>query len=162
MAAIPALQLDAAADCSGLSELPANPTEPPDTLLSLGLSAPFSPASDQNVTWFRVRTVTLLLNISQVMFFFRGQWRLPFAMIVVSALIYLLNRESEHSYSFWSVLLLALSGFFPLVIGVPDRSRVFLPFMLGGVWLFTRGLWTFIRYLRQNPYPLEAKGLARE
>jgi len=68
-------------------------------------------------------------------------------MVVISAPKYVFQHHSEPEYSLWSVLPLAASGFLPLVIGTPDRILRFLPWLFGGIWLFTA------RSLDSDPLP---------
>jgi hypothetical protein len=77
-------------------------------------------------------------------------------MVVIAALLYLLNRLRERPYSWWSAAVLGITGVPFYWIRLPEREAEFVPYLLGGAWLFVRGFWALIQYLRDNPLAREA------
>jgi len=138
---------------TGYVRPPGRPTEPPEVIQGLKLNTVL-PAAGRNVSTFPMRLITLFVSFgSPLVSLLGGRWSLPVAMIAIAALFYLTNPEEEPRYSLWSLLPLALSGFVPSIIGLPEAGRLFFPGMLGGLWLLVRGTWKLVRYLHQNPYP---------
>jgi hypothetical protein len=123
---------------------------------------PDSSRAEENVTWFRNRTVMVFFIGFSMLSGFPGAWSPAIVMAAAAATLYFLNRHLEHPFSAWSAALLALTGLPFHWIAMPLRGQPFLPFLLGGAWLLTRGLWTLIHYLRDNPLPRAAEGLSVE
>jgi hypothetical protein len=131
-------------------------------VLELRLDRPGAPAPSQNVTRFPLYIIVLFFGIAHpLVSLLGGDWSLPAVMGVISVLVYLLHRDSEPAYSFWSVLPLAVSGFLPLVIGTPERIRPLLPSLFGGTWLLGRGAWALSRYLHDHPRPQAMEQLSK-
>jgi hypothetical protein len=123
---------------------------------------PDSSRAEENVTWFRHRTVMVFFIGFNILSVFPGAWPPAIVIAAVAATLYLLNRHLEHPFSRWSVALLGLTGLPFHWIPIPLRGQPFLPFLLGGAWLLTRGLWTLLYYLRDNPLPRPAEGFSVE
>jgi hypothetical protein len=119
--------------------------------------------ANQNVTWFRQRTVILLYwlvfylpALSDNTF---GRWLVPCTMPVVAILLYVVGRKSERPYSRWSALILALTGLPFVWIGIPMFLQPLLALMLAAGWLAGVGLFTLVGYLRANPYVRNPRGM---
>jgi hypothetical protein len=117
---------------------------------------------DENVSWFRNRTVFLFFTGFQLMMVGRmagttTAW-LPMAiMAAMAAALWRLNRNLEHRYSLRSVLPLGVSGVPFVWIHLAPQVQLMLPFILGGAWLTVRGAWTLQHYLKENPLPARLK-----
>jgi hypothetical protein len=128
-------------------------------LISLSLRP--GPPPDENVTQFNKRTVYVLQTWC---FLFLGQypwrhWYALLAMPVLAAVLYALNRKSEHPYRWWSTLILALSGPTLVWLGVAPILQPLLMPLLAAVWLIVQGACTLAGYLRANPYPRAPEGV---
>lgn len=138
------------------------PADNPNEILGLHLDQPPAPATSQNVTQFPVLIVVLFFGMAYpLVSLVGGDWSVPAVMVVISVLVYVLHRDSEHAYSPWSVLPLAASGFLPLITGAPGRIRPFLPCLFGGVWLLLHGTWALSRYLHDHPRPQVMEQLSK-
>jgi hypothetical protein len=118
----------------------------PDPLITLQNARPIS----ENVSDFRVRAIVLILLSVNLGMFCRGKWSITLGMTALAALVYVLNRRDVHSYSWWSVIPIALSGLLAATLGLPSYLYFFLPMFILGTWLFARGAWTLIRFLRNS------------
>jgi len=114
---------------------------------------------DENVSGFPWSTVWLFYV---AMTFVRalnghlanGRWTVPAVMSLTAVLLYALNCREARPYSWWAVLPIAVAGWASLWLDMPPASREFLPILIGGVWLLSRGTWTLAHYLRAHPrYP---------
>jgi len=118
----------------------------PDPLITLQNARPIS----ENVSDFRVRAIVLIFLSANLGMFCRGKWSMVLAMTVLAALVYVLNRRDVHSYSWWSVIPIALSGLLSATLGLPSYLSFCFPVLILGTWFFTRGTWTLIRFLRNS------------
>lgn len=109
-------------------------------------------AKSSNVTSFRMMTLDLFL-ISTMMPYFDYRWTLVIVMFAIACFVYLARRWSEYPYSPWSVLPLAVSGIPLFFLHLSIRAQEFVPMLIGGLWLFCRGVWTMIQYLQANRHP---------
>jgi hypothetical protein len=134
---------------TGYVHPPADPTAPPQDFTCL--TDPSLPHDNENVTWFRNRTVLAIFTGFNFFQLFPGPWAPSIIIVATAAVLYALNRRLEHPYSLWSVALLAAAGLVVHWLPFPPEARQFLPLLTGGGWLFIRGLWTLVRYLRANP-----------
>ncbi len=131
----------------------------PATLITMSLTP--GPPPDENVTHFNTRTVYVVFLWC---FLCSGldpwkRWYTAFAMVTLAATLYLWNRRSERPYSWWSALILALTGPALLWVDIAPRLQSLLLPLLAGVWLTTQGLFTLVHYLRVNPYPRAPEGV---
>jgi hypothetical protein len=120
------------------------------------------PPVSENKTSFWPRTVNPLLAFAAVCLFGRdlpGHWLVLLAMPALAVTLYVVNRSSERPYSWWSALILALTGLPFLWVDVPAALQGRLPFLLAGGWLVAQGVCTLVNYLRMNPYPQTAEGV---
>ncbi len=107
---------------------------------------------DENTTWFRNHTFIIFFFGSFLMRHLpAGRWNLPSVMMGVALLIYLLNRDDVHTYSWRAVLPIALAGFIAAFLDLTPTAREYAPCVIGGVWLLVIGIWTLVGYLRANP-----------
>jgi hypothetical protein len=117
------------------------------TMLSLGPKRP----EKQNVTLFRRRTVMTVFWFFYVLWNPSGRWQAPIMMLALAIALYLVNHNSEHPYSWRSVLLLALLGSVVLLPGIPVHLTPLISLLLTGLWFATQGLATLVTYLHHNP-----------
>jgi hypothetical protein len=123
------------------------------------LSPIHSKPVDENATRFRTRTVFLFFVAMQVMDFVGNllnhgrvnRWMLPLVMGAVAALEYFWNRDEARPYAWWSAAAIAAGGAVSLVWELPRKSLVYMPLLIGGVWLLAHGVWSLVIYLRNNP-----------
>jgi hypothetical protein len=73
--------------------------------------------------------------------------------------LYVVNRESERPYRWWSALILALAGLAFAWVNVPGPLQWPLPFLLTGVWMAGQGGYTLVHYLGANPRAQTAEGV---
>jgi hypothetical protein len=83
----------------------------------------------------------------------------PVLMVALAILLYMVNRKSEHKYSWPSALVLALMGVLLFGLPIPPVLGLAVGQMLTGAWLVGQGLATLIGYLRTNPYPPATEGM---
>jgi hypothetical protein len=132
-----------------------------ETITSLSLSRP-DPPPKKNVTAFRQQTVWPVL---MAFFLFPprggaiGHWFVPCVTPALAVALYVVNRESERPYRWWSVAILALAGLAFTWVHVPGPLQWPLPFLLTGAWLFAQGAHTLLHYLRANPRAQMAEGV---
>jgi hypothetical protein len=119
------------------------------------LNTAINPSPKRNVTAFRMSTVDMFIVGTMLTEVLRAPWSIAVMMPAVASLIYWGHRWSEYPYSWWSALLLGLSGIPFYCMRLPLRAEAVLPILLGGVWLFCRGAWRLIQYLRHNPRRIE-------
>lgn len=144
---------------TGYVKPPGDPTTIPENrLMSLGQEAA-APPPDENVTFFRLRTVLVLWLASPFVGMSESRWSVPIAMTAVAFLLWVLNRKIERPYGFWAVLPLPLAGLAALLPDLPVRSLQLVPLVIGGAWLLLRGGWTLLQFLRRSPYPRAAEGI---
>lgn len=148
---------------TGYVRPPGDPVALPDDSIVL-LMTDQAPAQrgEENVTWFRNRTVLVFWICSLLLQQFPGSWSPTIAIAAVAAQLYALNRGLEHPYSLWSVIALACAGLAVHWIPVSPKGQPFLVLVIGGGWLLIRGLWTLWHYLRVNPLPQRAEVLSLE
>ena len=151
--------------------LPPKETEPPrpDALVSLALAPRRS--ADENVTTFKARTLPIVWwcfylsvraeasSLFSVRYLAAAGWLVPLMIVTMAAALYAANRNSEHPYRWWSMLVLALAGVAFLWVPVPPFLAPMLPLLLPGAWLAAQGAWTLAGYMRANPYPRGGEGL---
>ena len=129
-----------------------------ETMTTLSLLHP----ARENVTFFRLRTVWPILMVlclfpphgSAI-----GRWFVPCMTPAVAVTLYVVNRESERPYKWWSALILAVAGLVFVWVRVPGPLQWPLPFLLTAGWLAAQGGYRLVRYLRTNPYPRMAEGV---
>jgi hypothetical protein len=130
-----------------------------ETLTTLHLRP--DPPAKENVTFFRLRTVTPV-TLFFVLFCANGnptgRWLVPLATSALALTLYIANRKSERPFPWWSALFLALAGLVFLWVDVPETFQPSLPFLLAGAWLMAQGGYTLVRYRRANPFPAAAEG----
>jgi len=119
-------------------------------LVSLSLS---EPPRRQNITSFRARVVMICWA-----FLYIGSnaqdnpaWLPPVLTTALAAVIYLASRNSERPYSWWSAVILALSGLLFVLLSLPVQIRPSLLLMFAGLWLAAQGGCTLADYLHTNP-----------
>jgi hypothetical protein len=125
------------------------------SLISLDLSPKPKPPANENVTFFRQRTVMLvgwvfypfLLNGNT-----SGRWLGIGMMPVLAAALFMSNRKSEHRYPWWSLVVLALTGTLFFAIDVPVIVEPLVLLLFAAAWFVAQGLATLVAYLRANPY----------
>ena len=125
-----------------------------ETLVVLNLHP--TPPLKENVTYFRLRTVWPVLTFAWLFWLNGnpfGRWLAPSLMPAMAIALYLVNRGSDHPYSWRSTLILGLTGPAVLLINVPAYYQQPLPALLVGAWLSARGVLTLVHYLHANPYP---------
>ncbi len=132
----------------------------PEGQYILTLNSTVKPSSKRNVTAFRMNTVYLFVLGTTLTEAFRTHWGVAVMMPTIAALIYWGHRWSEYPYSWWSALLLGLSGIPFYFVALPLRAEAMLPIFLGGVWLFCRGAWRLVQYLRHNSRRAQATASA--
>lgn len=120
------------------------------------LTAATNPSTKQNVTGFLTNPIYLFILPIPLSSFLRTSWSIAAAMLVIAALAYWGHRWSEDPYSWWSVLILGLTGIPFCFVKLPPRAEAILPILFGGFWLFCRGAWRLTQYLRNNPRRTEA------
>lgn len=106
---------------------------------------------DRNVTLFRDSTAYMFFVAFAIVLWAEGRWGVPVAMTIATALICFLSRHEARPYSWWAVLPIAVVGWATACLDLPPKSRRFLPLLIGGVWLLSRGIRTLVRYLRAHP-----------
>jgi hypothetical protein len=120
------------------------------------------PPAKENVSFFRLRTVTPIL-LFFVPFWANGnpmgRWVVPVVTSGLALTLYIVNRGSERAYRWWPAPILALAGLAFLWVDVPEALQGPLPFLLAGAWLAAHGVWALVRYLRMNPHPAAAEGV---
>jgi hypothetical protein len=130
------------------------------TLTTLSLRP--DPPAQENVTFFRRRTVMLIFWFCYVFVIIGnpgGRWVVPVLMPALAVALYVVNRRSEHPYRWWSTLILGLTGLVFLLVDVPVPLQRPLPLLLAGCWLLAQGACTLVHYLRANPFPRAAEGV---
>lgn len=111
------------------------------------------PPLNSNVTSFRQRTANIFFLAGVLVPADAARWAIPAFMAVVAVQVYFWNRREAHPYSWQSVLALPLAGLLSAAVEVPPRSRMFIPMLIGGVWLLAHGIPALVRYLRTYPVP---------
>jgi hypothetical protein len=119
------------------------------SLITLCLS-PSAPAN-QNVTFFRQRTVMTVFWFFFLTWNPPGRWDVPVLMLALAIALYVVNRKSEHPYSWWSALILAGLGPLFLLVSFPAPLASLIALLLAGVWLAAQGLAALLGYLHANP-----------
>jgi hypothetical protein len=127
--------------------------------ITLSLSPKAQSQANQNVTFFRQRTVMIVFWFSYLTWNSRWNSRnphylhglVPILMLALAIALYVVNRKSEHRYSWWSTLILALLGSLFLLVSIPAPFAALLALLLAGGWLAAQGLATLVGYLRANP-----------
>jgi len=117
---------------------------------------------DRNVTLFRDSTAYMFVAAFAIVLWADGRWGVPVAMTIATVLIYFLSRHEARPYSWWSVLPIAVAGWATACMDLPRNGREFLPVLIGGAWLLSRGTWTLARYLRAHPRPVALEPGAHE
>jgi len=117
---------------------------------------------DRNVTLFRDSTAYMFVAAFAIVLWADGRWGVPVAMTIATVLIYFLSRHEARPYSWWSVLPIAVAGWATACMDLPRNGREFLPVLIGGAWLLSRGTWTLARYLRAHPRPVAVEPAAHE
>lgn len=131
-----------------------------ETVTTLSLLRP-DPRPKENVSFFRLRTVWPVL---MAFFLFPprggaiGHWFVPCVTPALAVALYVVNRESERPYRWWSALILALAGLVFAWVHAPGPLQWPLPFLLTGAWLFAQGAHTLLHYLRANPRARATEG----
>ncbi|MDR3718311.1 MAG: hypothetical protein P4K98_05880 [Bryobacteraceae bacterium] len=127
-----------------------------ETVISLGLEGKQRPP-DQNVTRFRTSTIGVVMGGYILTGVIARPIGLPIAMSVVAILLYALNRRSERSYHWGSVLPLPLAGLAAMWMHLSQDVNPWIAVLLGGVWLLAQGAWSLLSYMRRYPkrYPVE-------
>jgi len=144
---------------TGYVRPPAEPKPPqPGETMSLMNAPPY----DENVTWFRLATVFVFFQATMLAGSYHGLRSVPVLMTAASVLVYALNLREPRSYAWWSVLPIAVAGWASAWVDVPAASREFLPILIGGAWLLSRGTWALVRYLRANPGHANLEPIAHE
>ncbi len=141
---------------TGYVQPPGDPVVSPHDPI-IRLSNPPPSLIEENVTWFRNRTVMVLFMGFSFQMMVQGPWSLAAMMAAVAISLYALNRNIEHPYTWWSVMPLGIAGLPFHWLQIPQKVQELMPLLLGGAWLLVRGLWTFVGYLRQNPLPREGR-----
>lgn len=109
------------------------------------------PGGDQCAYRFGYVTVWLFWVALTFVHFWDSRWMVPLLMTIVAVLVYAANRRVARPYAWWGVLPIAVAGLACAWVDVPVKSREFLPILIGGAWLLSRGTWTLARYLRAHP-----------
>ena len=118
-----------------------------------------APPTDWNVTSFRLRigfvfwVAGAVVDSAREVPFMAGRWGVPIVMAVVAAAVYAWSRREAHPYSWQSALAIALAGLLSAELQIPLRSRLFIPMLIGGVWLLGQGVPALVKYLRTYPSP---------
>jgi hypothetical protein len=132
-----------------------------ETVTTLSLLRP-EPPPKENVSFFRLRTVWPVL-MAVLLFPIHGnpigRWFVPCVTTALAVALYVVNRESERPYRWWSALILAVAGLVFAWAPVPGPLQWPLPFLLTGVWMAAQGAYTLVHYLRTNPLPRTAEGV---
>jgi len=126
--------------------------DPPITLRN-------APVPSKNMSDFRLRAIVLLglallIGISSgilIGVYFWGKWIVALSMTVMAVLVFFMSRKDAHSYSWWSVLPIALAGFLAAFLELPPEASVVAPACILGAWFLIRGTWTLIRFLKSHP-----------
>ena len=126
----------------------------PGKLLTLGLGA--AQRIDENVSSFRAHSVFVFFFACWLLnrlpeHWIRPSWMLPLVMMVIAAIVYFWSRDDVRSYSWNTVLPLAVGGFITSAFELPPKAIVFAPMVIGGAWLLGIGCWTLSRYLQGHP-----------
>jgi hypothetical protein len=121
------------------------------TLTTLSLEP--DPPLKENVTFFERRVAMVVFFFLITPFSAAPRWFVPVLIATLAATLYVLNRNSEAPFRWWSVLILGLIGLVFLWVDVPLFLQPSLPLLLVGLWLAAQGGETLIRYLHENRYP---------
>lgn len=108
-------------------------------------------ANSENVTSFKARTLMPLFGAFMIAQALHERWSVAILMVAVAALVFALNRKEAHACSAWSALPIALAGLLSAAVEIPSGGRIFIPLVIGGGWLLTRGAWALMRYLHAHP-----------
>ncbi len=128
-----------------------------ETIVTLGLGQ--QPPPDENVTAFRERTVVILFLGGWAVHLVSSHWGPPLIMSAVAFAVYVLNRDGERRYRWWSTLFLPAAAFLSVGLDLPGELQRGLVYVIGGVWLLAQGAWTLYRYVRTNPRLTAVRGL---
>jgi hypothetical protein len=130
-------------------------------LITLSLST--ARPEKENITFFRQRMV---MTVWWFFYVFlqpgspTGRWLLPVMMPLLAVVLYVFTRQLEHRYTWWSVLILALTGLPFLWWRLPSYLQPLAGLVLLGVWVLAQGLFTLSAYLHAHPLPPAAEGVA--
>jgi hypothetical protein len=120
------------------------------------------PGGDQCAYRFGVVTVWMFFVAMTWVHFWDSRWMVPVLMTIVAVLVYALNRREARPYSWWSVLPLVIAGLASARLDLPPKCRQFLPILIGGAWLLSRGTWTLVHYLRAHPRDAAVEAISHE
>jgi hypothetical protein len=131
---------------TGYVRPPADPKPPFGGMVGIPNPRPY----DRNEADFRGPAI-VFFSAMVVAPMANGRWIVPVLMTIAAVLVYAFNRREALPYSWRSVLPIAVAGWASAWLDLPDASRHFLPILIGGGWLLSRGVWTLARYLRAHP-----------
>ena len=123
------------------------------------------PVPDENMTFFRYRTLLTLFGVAvaatmtREFGYFDRPWVLPLVMSAMAAALIALNSGYDPPYSWRSLLLLPAIALLTLPFDLPAGIRIQLVPLIPGLWLVTLGAWRLISYLREYPKRQRAYGV---
>jgi hypothetical protein len=109
------------------------------------------PPLKTNVTNFRFRLLMILAIAGFLSPFCTKGWAVALVTLAMAAVLYLITRRDAHSYSWVSVLPVALAGLLAAFLDLPPDIRRLIPVLILSVWLIVRGSWLLVRFLRTHP-----------
>ncbi|HWQ53093.1 MAG TPA: hypothetical protein VN442_05375 [Bryobacteraceae bacterium] len=134
------------------------PPEEAERISLTTLSLQPGPQPKENATSFDRRIAIVIFFFVLTPFSAAPRWFVPVLMAALAATLYVLNRNSEPPFRWWSVLVLGLMGLVFLWVDVPLLVQPSLPLLLVGLWLVAQGGETLIKYLRGNRGPQIPEG----
>ncbi len=105
----------------------------------------------KNIVAFPSGVFSVLVLCSSVNDLMRDSRVTPFLIMALALALYAVSKISDLPYSFVSVIPVFIVGVILVPLNVNLRVAYFFPFLFTGLWLFFRGLFTLIHYLRVNP-----------
>lgn len=117
-----------------------------------------APPLKTNVTNFRNRLFLILAIGGFSSPLCREGWAAALITLAIAVLLYLMTRRDAHSYTWVSVLPVALEGLLVAFWDLLPDIRSFIPLLVLSGWLVIRGMWLLIRFLRTHPRLEELDG----
>jgi hypothetical protein len=113
------------------------------------------PPVDENVSWFKMRSVFVFFLAGQFLPLFdsSGRWLIAPIMAAAAVWVWWGVQDEVHHYSPLAVAPIALAGVAAAFLDLPGRAWSSVPMVIGGLWLVAAGIYTRIGYLRANPAP---------
>jgi hypothetical protein len=141
---------------------PPEDPEPRARLTTLSIRP--EPRPNENITFFRQRTVMLVwwclyVGVQGNHDAEEARWLGTVAVVLLAAALYWAGRKSERPYRWWSLLTLALAAVMFSQVELSTMVRRSLPLFLVGSWFLAQGVCTLVQYLRENPYPRASEGV---